>query len=67
MMYEKPGAVAQYQTKYSAELLRVIGILGKCSSVKAYSPDGELYAMYLDDNENKELVNKILKVNHYVR
>ena len=63
MMYEKPGAVAQYKTKYSAELLRVIGILGKCSSIKAYSHDGELYAMYLDDNENKELVNEILKAN----
>lgn len=65
MMYEKPGAVAQYNTKYSAELLRVIGILGKCNSVKAYSPDGDLYAMYLDDSENKELVSEILKANNY--
>ena len=64
MMYEKPGVVIKYQTGYTAEVLRIIGILGGCNSVKAYTPDGNLYAMYLDDNENKELVKEILRSNN---
>lgn len=43
-IFEIPGIVQTMNLPYSAEMLRIIGILGGAKHVTAHLPDGTVYA-----------------------